>query len=359
MIDAGASAHAKPYLIFRILDKRYAIEAPLVREIVRLPEITPIEEAPPFIVGVINLRGQVTPVLDLNLRMNRVSATYTLSDCVVSFAHLDSYLGVIVSEVLEVRNLRVDEIDAPPAFGDTDPRKRPPFLQGVARIDDEMVVTLNPNRLLLSSPAGSAPVPEDPEQWSLDEEPEPLQERRRFLPEATAEERAILRQRAMQLMRNVIDETTRRGSSLAIVRLHDELLAVDLRQVSGFAQRRDITPIPSCPSHIIGDMNLRGEILTVLDLGEILGISASGKPDDESGMETVLVAQHEQTRVGFLVNEALDVAQWDDDALLQSINSGTLQSEHLRGVVSHEGKMVSVLALEKTLSSDALAVSAE
>ncbi len=55
-------------LIFDLDDARFGVDATLVRESVWLPKLTPVEEAPPYIVGIFSLRGQIVPVTDLNLR---------------------------------------------------------------------------------------------------------------------------------------------------------------------------------------------------------------------------------------------------------------------------------------------------
>ena len=70
-------------LIFNLDDARFGVDATRVRESVWLPELTPIEEAPPYIAGIFSLRGQIVPVTDLNLRFGHPARPYRLSDQIV------------------------------------------------------------------------------------------------------------------------------------------------------------------------------------------------------------------------------------------------------------------------------------
>jgi CheW-like domain len=71
---------SKPYLIFDLDDSQYGIDASLVKEIFPLPELTPVPEAPPDIIGILNLRGEVLPIMHLGLRLGRSTIAFKLSD---------------------------------------------------------------------------------------------------------------------------------------------------------------------------------------------------------------------------------------------------------------------------------------
>ena len=74
---------SQSFLIFSLGEEHFAIDASIVREIIWLPEVTPIEEAPDYIVGVINLRGKIAPVADLNLRFGHPRKRYHITDNVI------------------------------------------------------------------------------------------------------------------------------------------------------------------------------------------------------------------------------------------------------------------------------------
>lgn len=87
------------YLLFSLNGARYGVEAKSVLAIDWLPELTPAEEAPPYIAGVVNLRGKIAPVMNLGLRLGHSPQRYQLSDCIVMLQADGVTMGVIVSEV--------------------------------------------------------------------------------------------------------------------------------------------------------------------------------------------------------------------------------------------------------------------
>ena len=353
---AHSADPGRPYLIFSLLDKLYGVPALLARELIRLPEVTPIEEAPASVIGVVNLRGRVTPIMDLNLRLGRLPEPYRLSDGALVLSWEERVLGLVITEVQEVRALHEEEIDAPPGPEDSrETGRHIAFIAGVARVDEEMVSLLDVERLMRATPVNG-----DALELSTQEEHSDfngLTRRRRFRIDATEEERVILRERARHLMRRTEQETLEGLLPLAVVRLNREYLAVDLNRVRGFAQIKQVTPIPCCPGHIVGSMNLRGDILTLLDIGPLLNIPTHTK--DAAPNKAVVTALGEIT-VGILVHDIVDIIHLRPQDLAKAPTAGgAIQKEHLRGTAPYEKGMLSVLDLEKILTSPELVVEEE
>ncbi|MBF0368183.1 MAG: chemotaxis protein CheW [Magnetococcales bacterium] len=340
------------HLVFSLTGKLYGVNATLVREIVRLPEITPMEEAPPYIVGVLNLRGQVIPVMDLNIRMGCHTKPYRLTDAILVLDGPDRGLGLVVNEVLEVRVLGEGEVDQAPAFGEFESRRQQKFITGVAIDGEEMVMLLDAARLFRFIPLGGDPG-EGGEEESEETELELLAEPRLFNPEATESERGVFRERAKRLMR-ALDEQVMEGlASLAVVELYGERLGIGLDIVRGFTQLRQVTPIPCCPDHIVGSMNLRGEILTMVEISGFLGIPPL--PDSPPAM--ALVAVVGEITVGVLVHDVVDVIHLSPSEITRAPSAvGTLKKDFLKGAARYEEEMFSLLNLEKVLGSEELSV---
>lgn len=338
-------------LIVELTGKLYGVDARLVREIVRLPEITPMEDAPPFILGVINLRGQVIPILDLNIRMGRVpQLTYELSDLVVVLEQSGHLIGVLINEVIEVLSLDTEDIDSVPSFEEFEPR-RYRFIIGVAKVEKNMVMLLDPEHLLHVFPSEITEIEEE-----LTTLPEVLTDRRRFNPQATEEDRKIFRKRAHRLMKKAASGAFEELRALVVVRMNSEMLSVDLVDVRGFASVRQVTPIPCCPRHIAGSMNLRGDILTLVDIRHVLGLS---EQDDEV-MEKVMVIRMGSYDVGVMVHEVVDVIHLHPDQMSTPPTAASaLKKEHLQGAAPYEKKMLGVLNIQPILSSSALLVNEE
>jgi purine-binding chemotaxis protein CheW len=104
---------------------------------------------PPFIRGVINLRGSVVPVIDLFVRFGRPGTAVAHRTCIVILeltqGEATAELGVLVDNVSEVLSIAASEIEPAPAFGSD---LRAEFIAGVARVGDRFVILLDVNHVL-------------------------------------------------------------------------------------------------------------------------------------------------------------------------------------------------------------------
>ncbi|WRH66315.1 MAG: chemotaxis protein CheW [Planktothrix sp. GU0601_MAG3] len=139
------------YLIFALKSMRYAIIASVVEEIFFLPELTPIPAAPADLVGLINLRGELLPVIDLTIRLGYPEPNYALSDSVIILKFNNIRLGIIVTQVYEVKMIAKDEIKTELTYNfqkEFDQIHPSYYLQGVTQVDEHLVMVLNPETLI-------------------------------------------------------------------------------------------------------------------------------------------------------------------------------------------------------------------
>jgi purine-binding chemotaxis protein CheW len=137
------------YLTFALAHEEYGLEILKVREIIGYIEVTAIPRTPPDIKGVINLRGQVIPVVDLRAKFGMDTTEVTDQTCiiVVEIAQADRTFntGIVVDRVQEVLDIAGTDIEEPPQFGsavDTD------FLLGMAKVGDSVKILLDIDRVL-------------------------------------------------------------------------------------------------------------------------------------------------------------------------------------------------------------------
>jgi purine-binding chemotaxis protein CheW len=112
------------YLTFSLADESYGVPVLKVREIITMLHITTVPQMPPYVKGVINLRGKVIPVIDLRTKLGLPSANLTVSNCIVVVQITPTgmetkNIGLIVDAVEEVANLTQDDIEPAPDFGGT------------------------------------------------------------------------------------------------------------------------------------------------------------------------------------------------------------------------------------------------
>ncbi len=130
----------------RIGAELYAIDIMRIKEIIRPLKLTPVPKAPPFVEGVINLRGAVIPVVDLRKRFEQ-SADVTRKTRVIICTVEKKIIGLVVDEVTEVRRYSRQEVLPTPRFLKG---RGADFFSGVCRREDDLVLLLN-LKMILSS----------------------------------------------------------------------------------------------------------------------------------------------------------------------------------------------------------------
>jgi len=128
-------------IVFALADEQYGIEVDKVRTIERMMPITRVPKTPPFIKGVINLRGVVIPVIDLRGRFGLTETEATDTSRIIIVQVNDIEVGFIVDAANDVIDIDSDRIDSPPEVVGGIKAK---YLRGVARLDDDrLLIMLN------------------------------------------------------------------------------------------------------------------------------------------------------------------------------------------------------------------------
>ena len=362
----------KPYLIFKQNGLLYGVEVGCVREIFFLPELTPIAEAPQDIVGAIDLRGSILPVMDLNLRFGYLWQEYSVTDSAIVIEWQEIRVAIVVNQVTEVKQIPEDAISPQLSYGRDQPEMPDRFLAGFARCGADIIMLLDLDRLMRYSPnkteakipvSASEITPAETKNLQLETDPKLLAADAKvlgkpqiFCPNATAEEKAIFRERAENLrLLGDRENSATIDMSLAVVVLNNEYFGINLGIVREFTEIRQVTPIPCTPDRIIGNMNLRGEILTLVDIRNVLNMSA-----DTKSLSKAIVVEIEDLVAGIVVEEILDIIHLNlaEIATIPAAISYT-NREYLRGTAVYEEKIIAVLNLQKLLTKGGVVVDDE
>lgn len=130
---------------FQLDDEEYGIDILKVQEINRITEITKIPQSPDFVEGVINLRGNVIPIIDLRKRFNMPEKAYDKQTRIVVGEIGDRTVGFIVDAVSEVIRLPEDTIEPPPNITSDD---RTDYILGVGKLEDRLLMLLDIDKIL-------------------------------------------------------------------------------------------------------------------------------------------------------------------------------------------------------------------
>jgi purine-binding chemotaxis protein CheW len=135
------------FLTFKLSEETFGIEIRYVTEIVGLQPVTKVPELPEFIVGIINLRGIIFPIMDARLRFKKESIDYNDRTCIIVINVNNLSIGLIVDSVSEVLDIEEDNIVLPPSFENM---KRK-FVKNIGKSNNSVVLILDCDQLLDSN----------------------------------------------------------------------------------------------------------------------------------------------------------------------------------------------------------------
>jgi len=129
----------------------FGVDVAQVREILDYVKITKVPQTPDFMCGVINLRGSVVPVVDMNMKFGMVKTERTVNTCIVVVEVLlndeKTILGALVDSVQEVFEIEPENIEPAPKIGT---KLKTEFIKGMGKRDDKFIIILNIDKVFTS-----------------------------------------------------------------------------------------------------------------------------------------------------------------------------------------------------------------
>lgn len=141
-LEYEADENSKKFLTFCSDGLYYAIDADFVSEIIMGYSITRLPKLPSYISGIINLRGQIIPIMDIRLRMGRTNTEFTFETCIIVMDVNGIFLGVLVDSVSQMVDISEADISSPPVS------KHQDLVEGMARIHDTVHLIINIEELI-------------------------------------------------------------------------------------------------------------------------------------------------------------------------------------------------------------------
>ncbi len=341
------------YLIFSLHGSLYGISASLVQEIFWLPELHSLATAPRDIIGMFNWRSRMVPMMHLDLRFSREFSGCNLTDRAIVVQWEDTYLGIVAHEVYDVETLAAQPLDLD-ALSSRQVASDRQLISGIAQFNQQPVICLDLDRLI--------------------REPNPIDELEpgstlvqivggndfysRCCPQATPADRAIFATRAERLKVAVVETQISSDRGILVVQIGAESiglpmeLVVDVDTLVGGTSHQEnrfpLSPVPVAPSYILGQINWRGEILPVLELGSVLKIQQLPRQE-------LVVVKVGEISVGIAVDRIFDVFYLDDsqiDSVPISVNSQL--RTYLRGVTKYADGLMYLLKLQELIEREFL-----
>lgn len=143
-MEEKANMETTQFLTFKLMEEIFALEIGKVREVLDFAGVTKVPQTPEFMSGVINLRGNVVPVVDMRLKFGMTATEKTVNTCVIiTEVNLDgenTVLGAMADSVQEVLDLEAGEIEPPPRIGS---KLNTDFIMGMGKHNNKFIMILN------------------------------------------------------------------------------------------------------------------------------------------------------------------------------------------------------------------------
>lgn len=133
------------FVTFRLDGETYGINVMQVQEVLRVSEIAPVPGAPHYVLGIINLRGNVVTVIDTRTRFGLMQKEIDDASRVVIIEAEKQVIGILVDSVAEVVDLRSSDIESAPNVGNEESAR---YIQGVSSQEGELLILVDLNKLL-------------------------------------------------------------------------------------------------------------------------------------------------------------------------------------------------------------------
>ncbi len=144
--DEDDNSQEDQFLLCKLENEEYGINISDVQSIEELQSIVSVPDMPDYVKGVINLRGQVIPVIDMRLKLRMENREYDDRNCIVIVKIGESNVGLIVDTVSEVVNIPESNIEPAPSFKDSRGSNR--YISGIGKTGEEVKILLDVSKLL-------------------------------------------------------------------------------------------------------------------------------------------------------------------------------------------------------------------
>jgi purine-binding chemotaxis protein CheW len=254
-------------ITFYIEDELYAINIKDAEEIIAVPEITPIPQAPEFAKGVISIRGEVIPVVDLHVRFNYGDINVNEETSIIVIDVGKCKIGLLVDAISEIIRVPKKDVTSPPPTLSKDDLKQ---LHGIIKIDDsdksKIISYVSIENLF-------------------------TEEEIAMLSEVSEEDESA---KKMKL------KTVQDGSFIVVdFKVADDIFTIPVQIIVEITKLPTLTNVPNAPSFVEGVINLRGDVVFVIDMRKRFGFE--DKEFDEN--TRVIIADIEGIKTGLIVDE--------------------------------------------------------
>ncbi len=296
----------------------FGLDIDRVQEITHRSDVTPVPGSPSFILGVINLRGLIIPVIDSRIRFHLAPQETTSKTRIIVMRLASGPTGLQVDSVAEVVRLEDHSVrETPPLVAGI----RAEYLAGMVTVGTRLITLIHLEKLLDSS------------ELTRRAEFDDLAMAGTFSGNSEAGED--------------IEED---GRPFVTFRLGAESFGIALHEVEEIVELPPVTKVPDAPDYVLGVICLRDQVMPLVDLSEILSIQQG---NSERKRDMVVLLSFGAAKIGVVVDEIQEILRIQDGQTLpppQTLSEA--EREHLEGILLLPGRMVSLINVLKIITGD-------
>jgi len=307
---------------FTLDDVEFGLDIAKIQEIVQRSAITPVPGAPSFIIGVLNLRGQIIPVIDTRLRFHLQPTEVTSKTRIIVISLSGQSTGLQVDAVAEV--VKLDDFslrETPPLVAGV----RSDYLAGMVQAGNRLITLIETGKILDSEEFGQ----------------------KEFIQSAAATQAIGWSDHAQTAEEEIEDDLP-----FVTFGLGKESFGVNLECVEEIVELPPVTKIPDAPNYVMGVICIRDKVIPLLNLFHMFSVEPlanEDKPDDNM----VILVSIGSAKLGIAVDCIQEIIHIKDKDILPAPQ--TLQEEEsarLEGVVMRSDRMVSLLKVMQILNAE-------
>lgn len=324
-------------LLMSLENNLYAMNALHVEEILELPALQCIGGLPCYIAGFVNIRGNIITVLNLRICLGAAFDNYSILDHLIIVKGKNGLFGLVTSEVMDLIHLNIEKTSSEKMLNKITPIC--PFIEGVAKFEEQIVFLIDvlalENHILEVSPG------------IFKIEKIASQDHKACAMPINPDEQTVFQERAKKLVNAIISSTQPEQTTLlTVILLKQEYYAIDT--IKEFCPISEFTIIPCSPPFLFGFFNLRGHVLPIIDIWQLL----QGEKNSIRETSKVLVVDFEGTTVGILVDDVLNlIFSSAADYRTVPLSIKVISEAFVKSTVKYEKEVIPILDMPKILKS--------
>jgi len=296
----------------------FGLDIDRVQEITHRTDLTPVPGSPSFILGVLNLRGLIIPVIDSRIRFHLAPQEPTSKTRIIVLKLASGPTGLQVDSVAEVVRLEDHSIrETPPLVAGI----RAEYLAGMVTVGTRLITLIHLEKLLDSAELSRR-----------------------------AEMDLSLTGTVAGMADDAEEDLEEDGRPFVTFRLGSESFGIALHEVEEIVELPPVTKVPDAPDYVLGVICLRDQVMPLVDLSEILSIQEG---DSARKRDMVVLLSFGSAKIGVVVDEIQEILRVQDGQTLpppQTLSEA--EREHLEGILLLPGRMVSLINVLKIITGD-------